>query len=69
MLKGNETVKALNTICDQLIKLSTALSTLAEILPPFANIPINAAAIEMTGTLSALKGELINLKSKTNFLI
>ena len=72
MLRGNETVDALNTICTHLIKLSTALSTLAELLPPVAQVGINIAAADAVTALNVLKGNLTipgNLKSKTNFLI
>lgn len=69
MLKGNETINALNTICDQLIKLSTALSALAELLPTAPQIGVNIAASEAIAQIGIVKGNLINLKSKTNFLV
>lgn len=69
MLKGKETVQALNIICDQLIKLSTALSVLVEILPPVPQVAVNIAASEAVAQIGIVKGSLQNLKSKTNFLI
>jgi hypothetical protein len=72
MLRGNETVAALNTVCDQLIKISTALSTLAELIPTAPQAAVNIAASEAMAALTQLKGEINvpgNLKSKTNFLI
>jgi hypothetical protein len=69
MLKGKETVQALNIICDQLIKLSTALSVLVEILPPVPQVAVNIAASEAVAQIGVVKGSLQNLKSKTNFLI
>jgi hypothetical protein len=72
MLRGNETVAALNTVCDQLIKISTALSTLAELIPTAPQAVVNIAASEAMAALTQLKGEINvpgNLKSKTNFLI
>lgn len=69
MLKGRETVQALNIICDQLIKVSTALSVLIEILPPVPQVAVNIAASEAIAQISLVKGSLQNLKSKTNFLI
>lgn len=72
MLRGNETIAALNTICDQLIKLSTTLSTLAELIPAAPQASVNIAASEAVAALTQLKGEINvpgNLKSKTNFLI
>lgn len=69
MLKGNETVNALNIICDQLIKVSTALSALAEILPTVPQVAVNIAASEAVAQIGVVKGSLVNLKSKTNFLI
>ena len=72
MLRGEETVAALNTVCDQLIKISIALSALLEILPPVPQIAVNIAATEAISVLTTLKGQLSipgNLKSKTNFLI
>jgi hypothetical protein len=69
MLKGQETVQALNIICDQLIKLSTALSVLVEILPPVPQVAVNIAASEAVAQIGIVKGSLQNLKSKTNFLI
>lgn len=72
MLRGEETVAALNTVCDQLIKISTALSTLVEILPGVPKVAVNIAASEAINVLTTLKGQLGvpgNLKSKTNFLI
>lgn len=69
MLKGNETVNTLNTICDQLIKLSNALSTLAEMLPSVPQVGVNIAASEAVAQINIVKGNLNDLKSKTNFLI
>jgi len=69
MLKGNETIDTLNTICDQLIKLSNALSSLAEIYPPIAQVGVNIAASEAVSQITTVKGNLNNLKSQTNFLI
>lgn len=69
MLKGNETVKTFNTICDSLIKLATALSTLAEIFPSAPQAGVNIAASEVQVQINTLKGTLNQLKSKTNFLI
>lgn len=69
MLKGNETINTLNIICDQLIKLSVALSALVEILPPVPQVAVNIAASEAVAQIGIIKGSLQNLKSKTNFLI
>lgn len=69
MLLGNETVDALNTICDQLTKVCNALSTLSEILPPVPQVGVNIAAVEAIVQITTLKGNLLKLKSKTNFLI
>jgi hypothetical protein len=69
MLKGNETIDAISTICDQLLKLSNALSSLAEIYPPLAQVGVNIAASEAIAQINIVKGNLNNLKSKTNFLI
>ena len=69
MLKGNETVRVLNTICDSLIKLSTSISTLAEILPQVPQAGVNIAASEVQVQINTVKGTLNQLKSKTNFLI
>jgi hypothetical protein len=69
MLKGNETINTLNVICDQLIKLSVALSALVEILPPAPQVAVNIAASEAVAQIGVIKGNLNNLKSKTNFLI
>jgi len=69
MLKGDETIKAMNIICDQLIKISQALSTLAEIFPTAPQVAVNIAASEASVQINMLKGNLNNLKSKTNFLI
>lgn len=72
MLRGNETIETINIIINSLIKLSQSLITLAEILPPTPNVPVNIAANEMLAELNALKGKIQipgNLKSKNNFLI
>lgn len=69
MLKGKETVDTLNIICNQIINLSTALSTLAEILPTAPQVGVNIAASEAMTQINIIKGTLNNLKSKTNFLI
>lgn len=70
MLKGNETLKALNVVIDNIIKIAEQLSTLAEILPSVPNVAINIAASEAVSELNNLKGSLTNdITSKSNFLI
>jgi hypothetical protein len=72
MLRGNETVDAIDTIIHHVIKLSTVLSVLIEILPPVPQVAVNIAATDAITALTALKGKLNqpnNLKSTTNFLI
>ncbi len=72
MLRGKETINALDTICDQLIKVTSALSALAEILPAVPQAAVNIAASEASIALTVLKGTLNvpgNLRSTTNFLI
>jgi hypothetical protein len=72
MLKGDETVAAIDKITGALVKLAQSLITLAELLPPVPNVPVNIAANEIIAELTQLKGKLNtpgNLKSKNNFLI
>lgn len=72
MLRGNETVAAIDKITTNLLKLANSLAALAEILPPVPNVPVNIAAAEIIADLTQLKGRLSipgNLKSKNNFLI
>lgn len=68
MLLGNETTNAIKIICEQLINLSEALSSLAEIVPAAPQVAINIAASEANIQLNVLKGDLETLKSKINFL-
>jgi len=72
MLRGNETVNAIDTIIYHVINLSTALSVLVEILPPVPQVAVNIAATDAITALTTLKNQLNlpnNLKSTTNFLI
>ena len=69
MLLGNKTINTINVICDELIKLSIPLSSLAEILPASAKSAVNIAAANMTEAINIEKNKLNELKSKTNFLI
>lgn len=72
MLRGNETIAAIDKIATNLLKLAQSLATLAELLPPVPNVPVNIAAAEIIADLTTLKGKLQipgNLKSKNNFLI
>jgi hypothetical protein len=62
-LLGNKTTAFLENLLTSLNKVAVALSALAELLPPTAQIAVNTSAAELIATTSRLKPQITTLLS------